>query len=175
MDDLNLSFTQQLQIIMKHVSRSSKPKDGEDGEKCQKEPEVDQEVSNTHMAETEDDGPVDEKDQIQSEDDPVSGLMDRVVKAVNVARQDNFPYLQHLGKIIYLKKRGEEEARGDGDVGDRHVALAKDSLRVPRHLPLLVSMLTDHRDHKYRLAVRSLQSHGSGEGLGFKGLKEVLN
>ena len=61
---------------MKHVSRSSKPKDGEDGEKCQKEPEVDQEVSNTHTAETEDDGPVDEKDQIQSEDDPVSELMD---------------------------------------------------------------------------------------------------
>ena len=59
---------------MKHVSRSSKPKDGEDGEKCQKEPEVDQEVSNTHMAETEDDGPVDEKDQIQSEDDPVASF-----------------------------------------------------------------------------------------------------
>ena len=105
----------------------------------------------------------------------MSELMDRVVKAVNAARQDNFPYLQHPGKIIYLKKRGEEEARGDDDIGDRHVALSEDSLRVPQPLPLLASMLSDHRDHKYRLAVRSLQSHGSGEGLGFKGLKEDLN
>ena len=178
MDDLNLSLTQQLQIIMKDVPSGSKSKDeDQDGEKCQIETEGDhyQEVSNTNSTEKEDYGLVDEKDQIQPEDDPVSELMDRVVKAVNVARQDNFPYLQHPGKIIYLKKRGEEEARGDDDVGDRHVALTEDSLRVPQHLPLLASMLTDHRDHKYRLAVRSLQSHGSGEGLGFKGLKEVLN
>ena len=155
MDDLNLSLTQQLQIIMKDVPSGSKSKDeDQDGEKCQIETEGDhdQEVSNTNSAEKEDYGLVEDKenkDQVQpEEDDPVSELMDRVVKAVNVARQDNFPYLQHPGKIIYLKKRGEEEGRGDDNVGDRHVALTEDSLRVPQHLPLLASMLTDHRDHK---------------------------
>ena len=61
-DDLNLSLTQQLQIIMKDVPSCPKTKDeDQDGEKCQIEPEGDQEVSNTH---TEDDGLVDE-DQMQ--------------------------------------------------------------------------------------------------------------
>ena len=176
MDDLNLSFTQQMQIIMKDVL-SSKTIEDEDQNSEKSQTEDDHEVSNTHSDETEDEGLVGDMDQVHSEADQVSELMNRVVKAVNVARQDNFPYLQHPGKIIYLKKRGEEEAKGDDDddVGDRHVALTDESLRVPQHLPVLASMVTDHRDHKYRLAVRSLQSHGSREGRGFKGVKEVLN
>lgn len=178
MDDLNLSFTQQMQIIMKDVL-SSKTIEDEDqnSEKSQVETEDDHEVSNTHSDETEDEGLVGDMDQVHSEADQVSELMNRVVKAVNVARQDNFPYLQHPGKIIYLKKRGEEETKGDDDddVGDRHVALTDESLRVPQHLPLLASMVTDHCDHKYRLAVRSLHSHDSRESRGFKRVKEVLN
>ena len=97
---------------------------------------------NTEASDQDDDN---DNDQVEG-DKGVSELIDKLARPVNVATQDKFPYLQHPGKIIYLKKRGEEEARGDGDVGDRHVALAEDSLRVPRHLPLLASMLTDHRD-----------------------------
>ena len=165
-----------MQIIMKDVPCSSKTIDeDQNSEKSRVEAEDDHEVSNTYRTETEEGGLVGDMDQIQSEDDQVSELMDRVVKAVNVARQDNFPYLQHPGKIIYLKKRGEDEAGGDDDVGGRHVALTDESLRVPQHLPLLASMITDHRDHKYRLAVRSLESHDSREGRGFKGVKKVLN
>ena len=91
-DDLNLSFSQQMQIIMKDVPSSSKTIDeDQNSEKSRVETEDDHEVSNTHRTETEDDGLVGDMDQIQSEADQVSELMDRVVKAVNVARQDNFP------------------------------------------------------------------------------------
>ena len=155
-DELNLSFSQQLQIIMNA-----------------------RDLENLNTDETEDEDQDREKDQIETESDlELSELMDKVVKAVNVARQDNYPYLQHPGKIIYLKKTEEnsQEAEESEDVSDSsHVALAQDSLRVPQSLPLLARMVIDHRDNNYRLAIRSLQSQSPGTGLGFKGLKQVLN
>ena len=149
-DELNLSFSQQLQIIM-----------GWDQE-------------NLNTDETEDEDQEGEKDQIETESEleQSESLMEKVVKAVNVARQDTYPYLQHPGKIIYLKKTEEksQEAEESEDVGDSsHVALAQDSLRVPQSLPLLARMVTDHRDNTYRLAIRSLQSQTPGTGLGAKG------
>ena len=162
-DELNLSFSQQLQIIINASDPENLNTDG-----------------------TEDEDQDGEKDQIETESDlELSELMDKVVKAVNVARQDTYPYLQHPGKIIYLKKTEakSQEAEESEDVGDSsHVALAQDSLRVPQSLPLLARMVTDHRDNTYRLAIRSLQSQTPGTGLGAKGalglkvyLKQVLN
>ena len=132
LDELNLSFTQQMQIIMK----------------------------------AECDDQAGEKDRIETTESnlELSELLDAAVKAVNVARQDNFPYLQHPGKIIYLKKvleNSPEAEEGGEDAGDRHVALAQDCLRVPHSLPLLARMLTDHRDDNYRLAIRSTCREGS--------------
>ena len=154
-DELNLSFSQQLQIII-----NARPE-------------------NLTTDETEDEDQEGEKDQIETESDlELSELMDKVVKAANVARQDTYPYLQHPGKIIYLKKTEakSQEAEESEDVGDSsHVALAQDSLRVPQSLPLLARMVTDHRDNTYRLAIRSLQSQTPGTGRGAIGLKKILN
>ena len=99
-----------------------------------------------------------DKDREES-DKEVSELMEKLARAVSVARQDKFPYLQHPGKIIYLKKKREDtqKADGSGDVDDRHVALAQDSLRVPHQLLLLGHMVTDHRRPGYRQALLSLQ------------------
>ena len=94
-----------------------------------------------------------DKDQEES-DKEVSDLMEKLVRAVNVARQDRFPYLQHPGKIIYLKKKRLEAS---GDVEDSHVALAEDSLQVPHRLLLLSHMVSDHRRPGYRQALLSLQ------------------
>lgn len=98
------------------------------------------------------------KDQEKS-DKEVSELMDKLVRAVNVARQDKFPYLQHPGKIIYLKKKREDsqKADGSGDVDDSHVALSQDGLRVPHRLLLLGDMVSDHRRPGYRHALLTLQ------------------
>lgn len=96
----------------------------------------------------------DDKDQEES-DKEVSELMEKLVRAVNVARQDRFPYLQHPGKIIYLKEK-RQEGCGDTD-DDSHVALAQDSLRVPHRLLLLSHMVSDHRRPGYRQALLSLQ------------------
>ena len=140
LDEINLSFTQQLQIIMNGILSPSNTTETTDGEKDQIEAESGQE-----------------------------NLMDRVVKAVNVARQDTFPYLQHPGKIIYLKQKVTDSQEGDGS----HVALALDSLRAPQSLPLLARMLTDHRDNTYRLAVQSVQAQDAWRGM--EALKKVLN
>ena len=110
---------------------------------------------NTEASDQDDDN---DNDQVEG-DKGVSELIDKLARAVNVATQDKFPYLQHPGKIIYLKKKREDtqKADGSGDVDDRHVALAQDSLRVPHQLLLLGHMVSDHRRPGYRQALLSLQ------------------
>ena len=129
-DDVNLSLRQQMRIIMEGDPRNR----------------------NTEGSDQDNDS---DKDREES-DKEVSELMEKLARAVSVARQDKFPYLQHPGKIIYLKKR-RQEAGGSGDVDDSHVALTQDSLRVPHQLLLLGHMVTDHRRPGYRQALLSLQ------------------
>ena len=75
----------------------------------------------------------------------------RVVAAVREAAQDRFPYLQHPGTLVYLKREGE---------GGRCVALGEASgrgeLGTPRHLFLLADMVTDHTRLSYKHALESL-------------------
>ena len=129
-DDVNLSLRQQMRIIMEGDPRNR----------------------NTEGSDQDDDS---DKDREES-DKEVSELMEKLARAVSVARQDKFPYLQHPGKIIFLKKR-RQEADGSGDVGDSLVALAQDSLRVPHQLLLLGHMVSDHRRPGYTQALLSLQ------------------
>ena len=132
-DDVNLGLRQEMRIIM----------EGDAG--------------NRNSAETTDSDQDDDKGKDRTEDDKeVSELMDRVVRAVSVAKQDKFPYLQHPGRIVYLKKR-RGDSRGDGDVGEGYVALGQDGLRVPHTLYLLGNMITDHKSPGYRHALLSLQ------------------
>ena len=133
MDDVNLSLRQQMRIIMDGNPRNR----------------------NTEARAQDDDN---DKDHEEG-DKGVSELIDKLARAVNVATQDKFPYLQHPGKIIYLKKKREDtqKADGGGDVDDSYVALAGDCLRVPHRLLLLGNMVTDHRRPGYRHALLSLQ------------------
>ena len=54
------------------------------------------------------------------EDEEAAGLVARVEAAVREAAQDRFPYLQHPGTLVYLKREGE---------GGRCVALGEASVR----------------------------------------------
>ena len=82
MDDVNLSLRQQMRIIMDGNPRNR----------------------NTEVSARDDDN---DKDHEEG-DKGVSELIDKLARAVNVATQDKFPYLQHPGKIIYLKKKRED-------------------------------------------------------------------
>ena len=86
-----------------------------------------------------------------AEDEEAAGLVARVEAAVTEAAQDRFPYLQHPGTLVYLKRAGE---------GGRCVALGEASVRgelgTPRHLFLLADMVTDHTRLSYKHALDSL-------------------
>ena len=85
------------------------------------------------------------------EDEEAAGLVARVEAAVREAAQDRFPYLQHPGTLVYLKREDE---------GGRCVALGEASVRgelgTPRHLFLLADMVTDHTRLSYKHALESL-------------------
>ena len=85
------------------------------------------------------------------EDEEAAGLVARVEAAVGEAAQDRFPYLQHPGTLVYLKREGE---------GGRCVALGEESVRgelgTPRHLFLHLDMVTDHKHTSYESALSSL-------------------
>ena len=83
------------------------------------------------------------------EDEEAAGLVARVEAAVREAAQDRFPYLQHPGTLVYLKREG-----------GRCVALGEASVRgelgTPRHLFLLADMVSDHTRLSYKHALESL-------------------
>ena len=87
------------------------------------------------------------------EDEEAAGLVARVEAAVREAAQDRFPYLQHPGTLVYLKRCAEGE-------GGRCVALGEASVRgelgTPRHLFLLADMVSDHTRLSYKHALESL-------------------
>jgi len=94
----------------------------------------------------------DEKEDKENGD--ISEVFGKVVESVDKAAQDKFPYLQHPGRVIYLKKQTVAES----EVGDneKYVALAEESFVTPNRLFLLNNMIMDHRRPSYRRALQDL-------------------
>ena len=102
-DEINLSLQQQIQLI-RHRAVATKHDDD-----------------------------VTDNDEDTEEEQEVTSLMNKVMTAVAEAVQDKFPFLQHPGRVIYLKKMKRSGDDGDG-VNDGYVALREDSLVSPHNL-----------------------------------------
>jgi len=88
------------------------------------------------------------KEQVDILMDKEEELLEKTVEAINQAKQDQFPFLQHPGKIFYLKK-------GQGEEG-RYVAIPETSESFTGRLYLLDDMVRDHRKPSYREAITGL-------------------
>ena len=91
-------------------------------------------------------------DDDEDREEEVTSLMKKVMTAVAEAIQDTFPFLQHPGRVIYLKKKKRSLAGGDG-VNDSYVAINEDSLVSPHNLYLLRNMVNDHKRVSYERAL----------------------
>ena len=123
-DEINLSLQQQIQLI-RHRAVATKHDDDDD---------------------------VTDDDEDREEEEEVTSLMKKVMTAVAEAIQDTFPFLQHPGRVIYLKKKKRSLAGGDG-VNDSYVAINEDSLVSPHNLYLLRNMVNDHKRVSYERAL----------------------
>ena len=85
-------------------------------------------------------------DQVNILMDKEEELLAKTVEAIEQAKQDQFPFLQHPGKIFYLKKEKEGS----------YVAIPETSESFTARLYLLDDMVRDHRKPSYREAIMGL-------------------
>lgn len=71
-------------------------------------------------------------------------LFEKVVDAIQQSKQDEFPFLQHPGRIFYLKKEQGEQLR--------YVVIQENSEAFTNRLYLLEDMVKDHRKPSYQEA-----------------------
>ena len=81
-------------------------------------------------------------------DEVTEELLAKVVEAVKRSKQDKFPFLQHPGKIFYLKK---EQGDAPG-----YVVLQEESKVFTNRLYILEGMVNDHRGLSYEEALNLL-------------------
>ena len=85
-------------------------------------------------------------DQVNILMDKNEELFAKVVEAIEQSKQDQFPFLQHPGKIFYLKKeKGDQPA---------YVVIQEESEVFTSRLYLLDDMVKDHRKPSYIEALR---------------------
>ena len=95
-------------------------------------------------------GDIQEKEKKEVTTGELSNLMEKVIKAVDSSTQDKFPYLQHPGTVIYLKKQINKTP---GSPEDYIVICGEDeSLTQPRRLRFFSGMLRDHSWRSYEEA-----------------------
>ena len=87
----------------------------------------------------------DHEDGEEEEEEEVSKLIEKVITAVDSSRQEKFPFLQHPGTVIYLKRQTS-----------KYCAIADDSLTRPTRLFLLSDMIRDHKWRSYEEALSSV-------------------
>ena len=87
----------------------------------------------------------DEEEHEQEEEEEVSKLMEKVITAIDSSRQEKFPFLQHPGNVIYLKRQTS-----------KYIAISDDTLTRPTRLFLLSDMIRDHKRNSYEDALGSV-------------------
>ena len=81
----------------------------------------------------------------EEEEEEVSKLMEKVITAIDSSRQEEFPFLQHPGTVIYLKRQTS-----------KYIAISDDTLTRPTRLFLLSDMISDHKRNSYETALGSV-------------------
>jgi len=81
----------------------------------------------------------------EEEEEEVSKLMEKVITAIDSSRQEEFPFLQHPGTVIYLKRQTS-----------KYIAISDDTLTRPTRLFLLSDMISDHKRNSYENALGSV-------------------
>ena len=84
-------------------------------------------------------------DEEEEEEEEVSKLMEKVITAIDSSRQEEFPFLQHPGTVIYLKRQTS-----------KYIAISDDTLTRPTRLFLLSDMISDHKRNSYENALGSV-------------------
>ena len=95
----------------------------------------------------------DSQDDKEEEDEDVSKQMEKVCDAVDKSSQEKFPFLEHPGTVLYLKRQIQQESPATTS----YIAIEKPSLASPKSLFLLSRMVSDHKLKSYREAFNSVK------------------
>ena len=94
----------------------------------------------------------DDTEQEEEEEADVSKKIEKVCTAVDRSSQEKFPFLEHPGTVLYLKRQIQQESPATIS----YLAIEKPSLASPKSLFLLSRMVSDHKLKSYREAFNSV-------------------